>query len=47
MGGSQLAGYIVAIVVLIFLSGFFSSTETAFSSLNRIRLKNIVTAEKK
>ena len=47
MGGSQLAGYIVAIVVLIFLSGFFSSTETAFSSLNRIRLKNLVTTEKK
>lgn len=47
MGGSQLAGYIVAIVVLIFLSGFFSSTETAFSSLNRIRLKNLVTTDKK
>ena len=45
--GSQLAGYIVAIVVLIFLSGFFSSTETAFSSLNRIRLKNLYTTEKK
>ncbi len=47
IAGSQLAGYIVAIVVLIFLSGFFSSTETAFSSLNRIRLKNLVATEKK
>ena len=46
-GVSRLTGYIVAIVILIFLSGFFSSTETAFSSLNRIRLKNLVTTDKK
>ncbi|MDE6189094.1 MAG: hemolysin family protein [Clostridia bacterium] len=45
--GPTLTGYIVAIVILIFLSGFFSSTETAFSSLNRIRLKNLVSTEKK
>lgn len=32
---------IVSLCVLLFLSAFFSSTETAFSSLNRIRLKNL------
>lgn len=31
---------IVAIVVLVILSGFFSATETAFTSLNRIKVKN-------
>ena len=46
-GVSRLTGYIVSIVILIFLSGFFSSTETAFSSLNRIRLKNLVQTDKK
>ncbi len=33
-------GTTAAVVVLILLSGFFSATETAFSSLNRIRVKN-------
>ena len=47
LNSPRLAGYIVAIVVLVFLSGFFSSTETAFSSLNRIRLKNLVATNKK
>ena len=47
LGASRLSGYIVAIVILIFLSGYFSSTETAFSSLNRIRLKNLVSTDKK
>jgi len=47
LGASRLSGYIVAIVILVFLSGFFSSTETAFSSLNRIRLKNLYSTEKK
>ncbi|MBD5085828.1 MAG: HlyC/CorC family transporter [Clostridiales bacterium] len=46
-GVSRLTGYIVSIVILIFLSGFFSSTETAFSSLNRIRLKNLVQTDRK
>ncbi|MGN0819321.1 MAG: HlyC/CorC family transporter [Christensenellaceae bacterium] len=31
--------YVAAIVILIFLSAFFSATETAYSSLNRARLK--------
>lgn len=33
--------YIIAIVLLLLLSAFFSATETAFSSLNRIRVKNM------
>ncbi len=32
---------ILILIVLIFLSAYFSATETAFSSLNRIRLKNL------
>lgn len=32
---------IIAIVLLIVFSAYFSATETAFSSLNRIRLKNM------
>ena len=32
-------GMIAALVVLVALSGYFSATETAFTSLNRIRLK--------
>ncbi len=34
-------GLIFWLVVLILCSAFFSATETAFSSLNRIRLKNL------
>lgn len=30
---------IIILIILIFLSGFFSATETAFSSLNKIRIK--------
>lgn len=32
---------ILTLILLIILSGYFSATETAFSSLNRIRLKNM------
>ena len=38
---------IIAIVVLVLLSGFFSGTETAFSCANKIRLKTYVTQGKK
>ncbi len=31
--------YVILLVVLILLSAFFSATETAFSSLNKARLK--------
>ena len=30
---------IAALVILVILSAFFSATETAFTSLNRIRLR--------
>ena len=33
---------IVIIIVCIVMSAYFSATETAFSSLNRIRIKNMV-----
>lgn len=32
---------IITIVILVMLSGYFSATETAFTSLNRIRVKNL------
>ena len=38
---------IVAIVVLVLLSGFFSGTETAFSCANKIKLKSLVNSGKK
>ena len=37
----DLPGNILVLVVLILLSAYFSATETAFSSLNRIKLKNM------
>ncbi len=33
--------YIIAIVLLVVFSAYFSATETAFTSANRIRLKNL------
>lgn len=38
---------IIIMVVLVAMSGFFSATETAFSSCNRIRLKNMANGGKK
>ena len=32
---------LIIIFISILLSGYFSATETAFSSLNRIRIKNL------
>ena len=37
----SIARQIVVLVVLILFSAYFSATETAFSSLNRIKLKNM------
>ncbi len=33
-------GMIAALIFLVMMSAYFSATETAFTSLNRIRLKN-------
>ena len=33
--------HIIIILVCIILSGYFSATETAFSTFNRIRMKNM------
>ena len=33
--------YLIIIIISILLSSYFSATETAFSSLNRIRVKNL------
>ncbi|WP_312094248.1 HlyC/CorC family transporter [Aminipila sp.] len=38
---------IAAILILIILSGYFSATETAFTSLNRIRMKSMASAGSK
>ena len=38
---SGYAGQLILMVVLVILSGFFSATETAFSTLNRTRLKSM------
>ena len=38
---------IIVIIVLIGLSAFFSATETAFSSLNKVRLKNLAHEDNK
>lgn len=37
----------IIIVVLVLLSGFFSGTETAFSCVNKIKLKNLISQGKK
>ena len=39
MDSSQIS-QVVAILILVACSGYFSATETAFTSLNRIRLKS-------
>ena len=40
-------GYLIAIIVLTLCSTFFSATETAFSSANKIRLKNMAADDNK
>ena len=41
MSAQELAIQLVIMLVLVALSAFFSATETAFSSLNRTRVKNM------
>ena len=41
MGDQHLTYYIIAIVLLVIVSAYFSATETAFTSINRIRIKNL------
>ena len=36
-----MTAYIFSILCLLLLSAFFSATETAFTSLNRIKMKNM------
>lgn len=39
---------VVSIIIIVFcviMSAYFSATETAFSSLNRIRIKNMAEKE--
>lgn len=38
---SHSIGLIIALIVLVALSAFFSATETAYMSLNRVRIKNM------
>jgi len=47
ISSGKLTGYLVAIIILVICSAFFSSTETAYTSANRIRLKNIESDGKK
>lgn len=37
-----MSAYIIAIIIMVLLSGYFSATETAFSSLNKTRLKTMI-----
>ena len=34
---------VFAIILLVVMSGYFSATETAFTSVNRIKIKNMAT----
>lgn len=45
--GNEAVFQIIFMVILVLLSGFFSAAETAFSSLNRARLKSIALAGNK
>ena len=46
-GSQNIAVYVIILVALLILSAFFSATETAFTSLNRTRLKLLADDEKK
>lgn len=40
-------GLVIALIVLIIFSGYFSATETAYTSLSRIKLKNMMQKKNK
>lgn len=42
-----MTGYIIALVALLVLSSFFSATETAFTSFNKIKAKNLADDDNK
>ena len=42
-----MTGYIIAIIALVICSMFFSSTETAFSCFNKIKMKNLAADDNK
>ena len=42
-----MTGYIIAIIALVVCSMFFSSTETAFSCFNKIKMKNLAANDNK
>ena len=42
-----ISGYLIAVIVLVLLSAFFSATETAFTSANKARLKILAEDGKK
>lgn len=44
---SESVRLIILMAVLVLLSGFFSSAETAFSSLNKVKLKSMMTNDRK
>lgn len=41
ISAGKLTGFLIALFVLLLLSAFFSAAETAYTSVNRIRLKNM------
>ncbi len=43
----NLPSFLIVSLVLLFLSGFFSATETAFSSLSVIKIKGMISSEDK
>ena len=40
MDGSSIPIFVLLLIVLIMLSAYFSASETAFSSYNRVRMKS-------
>ncbi len=44
---SDITQLIIILILLILMSGYFSAAETAFSAINRIRLKNLANGDNK